>query len=61
MIEGLIEALGPDDEDNTDQLEEVDPTELDIDDIDLEVEGFEGYPEEVADDDSSSDSSGPQG
>lgn len=61
MIEGLIEALDPDDEDNTDQLEEVDPVELDLNDIDLEVEGFEGYPEEVSDDDSSSDSSGPQG
>lgn len=61
MIEGLIEALGPDDEDNTDQLEEVDPVELDLNDIDLEVEGFEGYPEEDENDDSSSNSSGPQG
>lgn len=32
-----------------DTLEEVEPVALDLNEIDLTVEGFEGYPEEVDD------------
>jgi hypothetical protein len=36
-----------------DDLEEVEPVALDVDEVDPEIEGTEGYPEEVADDNTS--------
>ena len=41
-----------------DEFEEVEPEELSLDLIDLDVEGFEGYPEEEEDDDSTDLDSG---
>lgn len=54
IFEPELDDVEPEESDpEEDELEEVDPVALDVTEVDPEIEGTEGYPEEVANDDTS--------